>query len=109
METSSLRFGRHADSRCCSKRSGDELRSRPKQLPLVGNAFELVGAVALEFDTRAGNEVLYRSRHHHPAGGSEVSHSRGDMYRDALHIAFNEMYLAGVEPGPYFEFEWLNA
>src|SRR5262245_13774570 len=82
-------------SSICSWRS-PRLLDR-EELPVAGDALQMVGAAIFEGEAGACDQILYRARDQHLAGSGFGGDPSACVHRDARHLAVHELALARVQ------------
>ena len=81
----------------------DPSASNGEEVPLAGDALELVLAAIVELEAGADDEVLDRARDEDLAGAGERRDPCADVDREAGDVVRLDLDLADVEPGPDLE------
>src|SRR4029079_18197107 len=81
----------------------ERLTRNSEQVPLAGDALEIVHAALFELDARSGNEVLDGPRDEYLAWVCLGGDSRARVHGDPGDLAVDKLALPRVEPGTYVE------
>ena len=107
-QMSRARRARDLAAPCCGERWSrllSVLSRRAIDVPLVGNAFELVLAAILEADARAGDQVFDGAGDEHLAGVCERGDASTNVHGQPADVIAVELAFAGMDGGAHFEAE----